>query len=120
VTREGQLKYRLWHFRLTPAGPALKAEHYLTQLFFEAKPPLSVTGVERLTSTWRAVVRGGQISVQVRRDASFADVWEFPAILPFVLQPNIPYGFQYMTSGKLNCSQVMEEPVSCAGNNFRR
>jgi hypothetical protein len=119
ATLQNGVSYRLLHFALTLPGPVLEPDDYVTELFFEAKPVLSVASAAALTRRWKSMAHGGQVGVDVRRDAFFPATWEFPAVLPFLNVTGVPSLFQYLTGGSLHCDQVSDRPVGCSGESFR-
>lgn len=98
--------------------PALKSGDYATTIFLKATSALSVGSVARLTQRLSAIVRGGQLSLEVRLDDFFADSWDYPAILPFVQPLTVPDRFQFLFRGRLSCGQVREREIGCTGFSF--
>ena len=118
LVRDGRISYRLLHFVLTPPGPALRRDDYVTLIYFEAKPELSVSSVARLTLRFKNIARGGQLNVAVRPDTFFAEYRQYPAVLPFLRNPIVPSSFQYLVRGTLTCGVVGDRPIACSGSNF--
>jgi hypothetical protein len=60
LVRDGRISYRLLHYVLTLPGPALRPDDYLTSIYLEAKPELSVSSVGRLALRFKHIAREGQ------------------------------------------------------------
>jgi len=118
LVRDGRISYRLLHFVLTLPGPALRPDDYVTSIYFEAKPELSVGSVARLTLRFKDIARGGQLRIAVRPDTFFAESWKYPAVLPFVRNPVVPSNLEYLVRGILECVAVGNRPIACSGDNF--
>lgn len=116
---EGHSSYELLHFRLSVHElAAVPNDKYGIVLFLKGKPEFSIRDFMELTRRLAVAMDVGLITVHLRPDIWFFGFTDYPYVLPFASDLELPTKIHLQLARQLACLNDWRTGVSCTGKGF--